>query len=104
MNQIINRGDVVWAEIAPAHGREQRGHRPHLVLSDDRLHRTRRIVIALPMTSKPHPIPTHHEIADGSFVICEQPRSLSLDRITKVDPTRYDTTTVVRILNRLIGG
>ena len=103
MNQIINRGDIVWAQISPAHGREQRGHRPHLVLSDDRLHRSRGIVIAVPMTSKPHPIPTHHEITPGSFVICEQPRSLSIERVTKVDHTGYDTTTVVRILGRLIG-
>jgi len=104
VKQAINRGDVVWAGFEPTHGREQRGHRPHLVISDDRLHRTRAIVIALPMTSKPHPIPTHYEIAPGSFVICEQPRSLALSRVTKVEQTRYDTAVVVRILGRLVGG
>jgi len=100
----VDRGDVVWVSLDPTVGREQSGHRPYLVLSDDRLHSARGIVIAVPMTSQPHPIPTHHEIAPGSYVLCEQPKSFSDRRITKVEARGYDVAPVRAILDRLIGG
>jgi mRNA-degrading endonuclease toxin of MazEF toxin-antitoxin module len=99
----INRGDVVWAGLSPTIGREQAGHRPFLVLSDDRLHSARQIIIALPMTSKAHPIPTHYQIAPTSFVLCEQPKSFSTRRVTKVEHKAYDIAPVRNILNLLIG-
>ena len=98
------RGDIVWVSLDPVIGHEQAGHRPYLVLSDDRLHSACRIVIAVPMTSKPHPIPTHYEIAPGSYVLCEQPKSFSERRITKVERTGYDVAPVRTIINRLLGG
>lgn len=98
----IERGDVVWAAMDPVEGREQRGHRPHLVLSDERFHRARELVIAVPMTSKHRPWPTRIEIAPGSYAMAEQPRTFSVDRVTKVQPYGYDTERVVRIINRLI--
>ena len=98
------RGDVVWVNLDPTVGHEQGGHRPYLVLSDDRLHSARGIVIGVPMTSKAHPIPTHYEIAPGSYVLCEQPKSFSERRITKVEATEYDVKPVRAIINRLIGG
>ncbi|MDR0481659.1 MAG: type II toxin-antitoxin system PemK/MazF family toxin [Cellulomonadaceae bacterium] len=102
MNDTIRRGDVVWASLSPTQGREQGGHRPHLVLSDERLHRTRGIVIAVPMTSKARPWPTRIPVGPNSFAISEQPRTLSLDRITKVEHTGFDTTGVVAVIRRLI--
>ena len=98
-----NRGDIVWVSLDPAIGHEQAGHRPYLVLSDRRLHDTRQIVIAVPMTSQPHQIPTHYEIAPGSFVLCEQPKSFSVRRVTKVESKGYDITPVRNILDRLMG-
>jgi mRNA interferase MazF len=100
----VSRGDVVWVSPDPAIGHEQAGHRPYLVLSDERLHNSRFIVIAVPMTSKPHPIPTHHQLAPGSWALCEQPKSFSTRRITKVEATGHDVAPVRAIINRLIGG
>jgi mRNA interferase MazF len=100
----IDRGDVVWADMSPVIGREQSGHRPYLVLSDDRLHRARQVVIAVPMTSKPHPIPTHVELAPGAYAICEQPKTFSVRRVTKVDRRSYDVSRVRAVVVRLIGG
>jgi mRNA interferase MazF len=100
----IDRGDVVWADMSPVIGREQAGHRPYLVLSDDRLHRSRQLVVAVPMTSKPHPIPTHLELDPGSYAICEQPTTLSVRRVTRVDRHGYDVTRVRAVIVRLIGG
>jgi len=98
-----NRGDVVWVSLDPTVGHEQAGHRPYLVMSDSRLHDSRQIIIALPMTSQPHPIPTHYEIAPGSFVLCEQPKSFSTRRVTKVEAKGYDVAPVRAILDRLMG-
>ena len=89
--------------MSPTIGREQAGHRPYLVMSDQRLHDARQIVIALPMTSKAHPIPSHYEIAPGSYVLCEQPKSFSIRRVTKVDSKGYDVAPVRAILDRLMG-
>ncbi len=90
--------------MSPVIGREQSGRRPYLVLSDDRLHRARQVVIAVPMTSKPHPIPTHVELAPGSYAICEQPKTFSVRRVTQVDHHGHDVTRVRAIVVRLIGG
>lgn len=103
MTEPIRRGDVVWASMSPTVGHEQGGHRPHLVLSDERLHRTRRIAIVVPMTTKPRPWPTRITLSDGSFAIAEQPITISLDRITKIEHAGHDTAPVVAVIHRLIG-
>ena len=100
----FDQGDIVWVSLNPPVGHEQAGHRPYVVLSDGRLHSARQMVIAVPMTSKAHPIPTHYEIAPGSFVLCEQPKSFSVRRITRVERKGFDVTAVRAILDRLIGG
>jgi len=100
----VGRGDVVWVSLDPTIGHEPAGHRPYLVLSDERLHSARRIVIAVPLTTRPHPIPTHYEIDAGSYALCEQPKSFSDRRITKVEHRAYDVAPVRALINRLIGG
>ena len=40
----ILRGDVVWADLAPSRGHEQRGVRPVLVLSREIVNGLRQIV------------------------------------------------------------
>jgi mRNA interferase MazF len=89
--------------MSPTVGHEQGGHRPHLVLSDERLHHSRRIVIVVPMTTKARPWPTRIALTDGSYAIAEQPITMSMDRITRVDHAGHDTRPVVAIIRRLIG-
>jgi mRNA interferase MazF len=102
MPDPIRRGDVVWANMAPTKGREQSGHRPHLVLSDERLHRSRAIAIVVPLTTSQRPWPTRVAIAPGSFAICEQPITIAVERITQIEHSGYDTAPVVAIIDRLI--
>jgi mRNA-degrading endonuclease toxin of MazEF toxin-antitoxin module len=73
------------------------------VLSDERLHATRRILVVVPMTSRPWPWPTRIELGPGSYAIGEQPLTMSIGRVTKVDRTGYDTAPVVAVIRRLIG-
>jgi len=100
----ISRGDVVWVNLDPTIGREQAGHRPYVVLSEERLHQSREIVIAVPLTTKAHPIPTHYQIEPGQFALCEQPKSFSTRRVTKVEQRGYDVAPLRKIIDLLIGG
>ena len=61
------------------------------------------IVIAVPMTTARRPWATRVEVAEGSFAIAEQPRTFSVDRITKVEPIGYDVGPVVRVIAILLG-
>ncbi|WP_274994786.1 type II toxin-antitoxin system PemK/MazF family toxin [Promicromonospora iranensis] len=99
---IVQRGDVIWLSMDPTVGREQAHHRPHLVLSNTRQHRAMRLAIVVPMTSTDKSWPTRVEVAPGSYAICEQPRTVSLERVTRHDPTGHDTTAVAAILHTLI--
>lgn len=98
------RGDVVWLSMEPTEGHEQRGHRPHLVLSDERTASRFGLVIVVPMTTAYRPWATRVEIAEGSYAIAEQPRTVSVSRITRTDRTGYDVDAVVRVVMTLIGG
>lgn len=102
MPEIIRRGDVVWGSMSPTVGYEQGGHRPHLVLSDEALHRTRNIAIVVPLTTTNRAWPTRVKLPDGSYAIGEQPITMSLNRITKVEHKGYDTRPVVNVINNPI--
>jgi mRNA interferase MazF len=103
--KVIERGDVVWASLDPTVGHEQAGHRPYLVLSEQRMHAARGMVICVPMTTRARHTPTQHELAPGSYAICDQPKSIAVDRITRVTRTGYDVSGARAITTtRLIGG
>ena len=53
MARDLKRGDVVWADLVPTVGREQAGHRPVLVISEDVFNRRSGTVIAMAITSRP---------------------------------------------------
>ena len=49
----ILRGDIRWADLDPVRGREQAGHRPVLVISQDVFNERSGTVIAVALTSQP---------------------------------------------------
>ncbi|MFT3874948.1 MAG: type II toxin-antitoxin system PemK/MazF family toxin [Propioniciclava sp.] len=104
MPSVVDRGDIIWLEMRPTHGREQAGHRPHLVLSERRFHDLRGMAIVVPMTTSRRDWPTRIAIGAGLYAICEQPRSVSFQRVTRVENTRHDVSQVRRIINYLMGG
>jgi mRNA interferase MazF len=87
--RTIRRGEVWPAELKPTRGREQSGERPVLIVSADRFNQGRaRLVIAVPFTTRERGLPVHVEVRppDGglrevSFAMCEQVRSLAVDRL-----------------------
>lgn len=100
----IDRGDTIWLKMRPTKGHGQAGHRPHLVLTDHRFHALRRMAIAVPLTTAQRDWPTRVPIGSMSQAVCEQPRSVSLERVTKIEKTSYDVAEVRRIINYLMGG
>lgn len=84
-----NRGEIWWADFSPTQGREQRGRRPALVVSDDRFNDSAAgLVLLCPLTTRERPnIPWHVEVGteaglpERSFAMCEQVRSASKQRL-----------------------
>lgn len=109
----IGRGDVAWASMDPAVGHEQTKHRPWLVLSEPPLHRARGLLIAVPLTHTDRGRSTHVNLgvapgADRPMVaLVEQVKSMSLDRVTRVDRAPYPVALVDQVhetLALLTGG
>jgi mRNA interferase MazF len=86
----ILRGDVFWADLDPAQGREQTGRRPVLVISHDIFNERSGTVIAMAITSQPQTagFPLTVELTGGklpkrSWVKVGQIRTLSVQRFGK---------------------
>jgi len=108
----ILRGDVVWADLNPVRGREQRGHRPVVVLSVDVFNARSGTVIAMAITSQPQragfPLTfelTSVKLPKRSWVKISQIRTLSVERIGKkmgrISPEELEQ--LVEGLNEIIG-
>ena len=95
----VLRGDVYWADLNPARGREQSGLRPVLVISHEALNRYSGTVIALAITSRPQRagFPLTHQIESlkmpkPSWVKIGQARTLSVERLGKALAWKRRTT------------
>ena len=84
----ILRGDIRWANLNPARGREQAGKRPVVVLSHDVFNERSGTVIAAALTSQepragfPLTLPLGvPRLPRRSWVKISQVRTLSVDRI-----------------------
>lgn len=83
----IRRGEIRWADLNPARGREQQGRRPVLVLSQDVFNDRSGTVIAMAITSQepragfPLTFPLAGSLPKRSWVKVSQVRTLAVDRI-----------------------
>jgi mRNA interferase MazF len=84
-------GVIAWAALEPVRGREQGGHRPVLVIaSAGFLDAVTTLVIVLPITTTDRGWPNHIRVDETSgldrpsWIMTEQPRTLSRDRLTRV--------------------
>ncbi len=87
----ILRGEIRWADLNPAKGREQSGLRPVLILSHDVFNDRSGTVIAVALTSQPQKagFPLTFELKSRdlpkqSWVKISQIRTLSVERIGKL--------------------
>lgn len=109
----ILRGDIFWADLDAAKGREQAGLRPVLVLSQEVFNARSGTVIALALTSQPQragfPLTlelTGTKMPKPTWVKIGQIRTLAAERLGKrmasVTPEELDQ--IVEGLNEIVGG
>jgi len=85
------RGEVWMVGLDPTKGHEQRGKRPALVISTNRLNRSAAgLLVVLPMTSKNKGVPLHiciekpeGGVTTTSYAMTEMVRSISKERLGK---------------------
>jgi mRNA interferase MazF len=108
----VLRGDMVWADLAPARGKEKTGRRPVLVLSQDVFNRHSGTVIAVALTSQPQraSFPLTLELScpglpKRSWVKISQVRTLSVTRLGRKigRASEEDVALVVEGLNEIVG-
>jgi mRNA interferase MazF len=107
----ILRGEIRWADLNPTVGREQSGHRPVLILSQDIFNQRSGTVIAVALTSQPQraKFPLTHELKakmpTRSWVKISQIRTLSVDRIGKKlgEAEPEELAHIVDGLNEILG-
>lgn len=108
----ILRGDIRWAVLDPAKGREQAGQRPVLIVSHDVFNERSGTVIALALTSQEpragYPL-TLESKASGlpkrSWIKVSQIRTLATERIGKrlARSSDEELLRVVDALSEIIG-
>ena len=81
----MKRGEVYMVDLEPTHGREQRGHRPVVVVSPDEFNRATGLPVILPITNGGDfarrigfAVPLAGTKTTG-VVRCDQPRVLDLN-------------------------
>jgi mRNA interferase MazF len=103
--RTVRRGEVWLADLEPTRGREQSGERPVLIVSTDLFNQGRsRLVIAVPFTTRRRDLSVHVEVRpphaglrEVSFAMCEQVRSLAVDRLGS-QPFGRVPTAVLRVV------
>jgi mRNA interferase MazF len=109
----ILRGDIVWADLDPARGREQAGRRPVVVVSEDVFNARSGTIIAVAITSQPQSAGfplilelTSAKLPKRSWVKISQIRTLAVERagkkIGRVIPEELDR--IIEGLNEIVGG
>jgi mRNA interferase MazF len=108
----ILRGDILWADLNPVRGREQAGHRPVVVISEDVFNARSGTIIAMALTSQAQragfPLTlelTSLKLPKRTWVKISQVRTLSVERIGKrigrITPEELDR--LVDGLNEIVG-
>lgn len=105
----IRPWQVWWATFDPDIGREQAGRRPAIVVgSSFACSLPNGLVYLAPCTTKDRGLPFHPRIdalEEASFVLCDQVKAVSQQRLLNVHPARLSTEEIDRIkfvLRRMI--
>ena len=89
----LARGTVVWVDLEPTRGHEQKGHRPCVIVSDSQIIEDQRfpMIAVIPLTGTPGAGLLYPPLEAGpsglqkrSFALIDQLRSVDKTRLTRV--------------------
>lgn len=106
---IPKQGDIVYVDLDPTKGHEQRGTRPAIVISNNVFNENTKMVILCPITSNTKDFPTHYILEDSKkivgAVLCEHIRSMDYEtrKIRFVEEaSEKDLLSVITLMNACI--
>jgi len=77
---IPDEGDIVWVNLSPASGREQKGRRPALVLTPAAYNKKAKLCFVVPVTSSQKGYPFEVLLPSGmhiaGVVLCDQGKTI----------------------------
>lgn len=81
LTYIPEQGDIISLDFSPQRGREQKGHRPAIVVSKYLFNKSTGLVMVCPLTNTNRSIPFHVAVSDYSstitgFIMVEQIKSV----------------------------
>ncbi len=104
----MKRGDIFMVDLEPTMGKEQRGHRPVLIISPDDFNKTTGLPVILPITTGGDfarrigfAVPLSGTKTTG-VVRCDQPRVLDLNIRNGRKVEALSPTLIAEILARTI--
>ena len=78
-----NQGDIIIINLDPQKGREQKGRRPALVVSNDEFYKRTNLAMVCPITNTISGFPTHvildNETETTGEIMCEQVKCLDIN-------------------------
>lgn len=106
---IPKQGDIVYVDLDPTKGHEQRGTRPAIVISNNVFNEHTKMVVLCPITSNTKDFPTHYILEDSKkivgAVLCEHIRSMDYEtrKIRFVEEaSENDLLSVITLMNACI--
>ena len=108
----VLRGEIRWADLNPMRGREQAGHRPVLIISQDIFNERSGTVIAVALTSQSQragfPLTLELDstrLPKQTWVKISQIRTLAVERVGKkiARATPEEIDQVIQGLNEIVG-
>ena len=104
----MKRGDIYMVDLEPTQGREQRGHRPVVIVSPDEFNRATNLPVILPITNGGDfarrlgfSVPLAGTKTTGT-VRCDQPRVLDLNARNGKKVESLPTTILDEVLAKVV--
>ena len=106
---IPKQGDIVYVDLDPTKGHEQRGTRPAIVISNNVFNEHTKMVVLCPISSNTKDFPTHYILEDSKkivgAVLCEHIRSMDYNarkmRFIE-ESSENDLLSVITLMNACI--
>ncbi len=80
---VPKQGDIVYIDLNPTKGHEQKGKRPAIIISNNIFNENTKMAIVCPITSNIKEFPTHYILQNSTkvkgAVLCEHIRSVGYE-------------------------